>query len=236
MTTKTHIARAALSLIAIASLAGACAQGNDDSLIHDQFTGDDAAVAVQPLATFNAAEGLNFVSPDMAAEWNEEAPGVWRQADGEQRLIIGAEGHRWAVQQLSGELAELRAAGADSSAIAAKEAHLASQRDALAKSDDISTQATCNIALYTGPSSPFTGYTGAAALAQISCQNGTVVFTVETFVCAGTSGCGPVSIQTAIPGPNPGLWGQARSGSGSCYSDVFVSPANVGRASSYTCG
>ena len=234
MITKIRFASTALSLVGIAALAGACAHG--EGAVDEELAGIESPVAVEPLATYNANDGLSFVSPDMAANWHEEAPGVWRRADGEQRLIIGQEGHRWALAQLDRELAELRAADADASLIEAKQAKLAGKRDALAKADGVGTAATCSIGLYTGPSSPFTGLVGGAALAELSCQNGTVIFTVETFVCAGTSGCGSVSRQTAIPTATPALWGQARSGVGSCYSDVFVTPANVGQSSSYTCG
>jgi hypothetical protein len=233
MKKNPHFIRISSVLMGIAFGAG-CAI--DDPGSSEEVAGVESTIEVEPLATLSSA-GLQFASAEIARQWVEEAPGVWRHEDGTRRMILGEEGHRWAVAQLDDELAALNTQDADESLIEAKEAHLAVQRTALDKAgDEIGTEATCNIGLYTGASGPIFGFVGSAALAQLSCQNGTVVFTVESQACTGSTGCGPYSVQTAIPDSTPRLWGSLRSGTGNCFSTVFVSPPGIGQSSNFTCG
>jgi hypothetical protein len=216
------------------SLSAGCALDGQDR--HEELAGVESTYEIAPLATLKGGE-LTFASADIARQWQEEAPGVWRHEDGTRRLIMGQDGHRWVAAQLEDELAALYAGGADESLIETKEAHLAIQREALDKAgDEIGIEATCDIGLYTGASGPIFGFVGGASLAELSCQNGTVVFTVESQVCTGSTGCGAYSVQTAIPDSTPRLWGSLRSGTGSCFASVFVSPPGIGQSSSFTCG
>lgn len=236
MTTHIRFVGIALSFVGITSLVGACAQDGDE-IVQEELSGIESPIELEPVATFDATNGLQFASPDIAVQWREEAPGVWRHETGTQRLIMGEQGHRSAVSLVEAELAELRSAGADNSLIAAKESYLASQRNAVAKAaSEVSPQVSCRIRPYNGPSSPFTGYVGGAALVELVCYGGTVRFTIDTQVCTGTTGCGPVLRQIAYPTSTPGLWGQARSGYGTCYSFVAVSPPGIFEDDYYRCG
>ncbi len=222
-----------------AALMIGCATGDVD--VNEELSGVESSMDVVPLASFSGSEGLRFATDELAREWTQEAAGVWRHMDSDKRLVIGEDGHRWSVAQLESELTAMRKDNADEEAIAAKEADLARYQFSLEKAQekgegDFSTDATCSIGLYTDGSGPLVGFVGSAAVAEISCVNGTVVFTVESLACTGTSGCGPVSVQTAIPDSLPRLWGTARSGFGSCFADVFVSlPAGIGQAANFNC-
>lgn len=102
---------------------------------------------------------------------------------------------------------------------------------------NMSADVTCNIALYSGPSSPFIGQVGGAALAQLSCVNGTVAFTVEAGVCTETTGCGLLYGEMAYPDSTPRLWGTIRTGFGDCDSSVSARPPYVvSQGGTYTCG
>jgi hypothetical protein len=231
---KTSIGMAALMLSGTLFVA-ACDDSNQEA-VEVAFEGDVLGSELAPMATLRPGEGLRFASEEVARAWTQEAPGVWRHQDSTGRLIVGGEGHQWAAERLEIELAGLYEQGAPESELAAREAQLAAHKEVAAQADDkASLAASCDISTYNGPSSPYTGFIGGAALAQISCVNGTVIFTVETQVCTGTSGCGPVSRQTAIPDAFPRIWGTARSGYGSCWSYVYLTPSGIFDSYSYTC-
>ncbi|GAB4520175.1 MAG: hypothetical protein Tsb0020_38800 [Haliangiales bacterium] len=217
------------------SLSVGCAVDGVDGDSHE-LNGELApAGQIEPLATVDA-DGMHFASEEIARQWSQAAPGVWSHSDGT-RLIFGAEGHRWAADELEAELDALYAADASMDVVAAKEAALDQRLAALDKAsgEEIRTEVSCNVAMYTDISSPITGFVGGAALAQISCTNGTVAFTVDSMVCTST-GCSSNS-QTAVPDSIPRIWGVARSGTGNCFSDVFISlPAGFGQAANHTCG
>lgn len=236
---KTYKAMVALVLGSSIMMAG-CDQADEGmeatEAMDYEVQGIEPEVELAPMATFSHADGLRFASEDAARAWTQEGPGVWLHGESNQRLVMGEEGHRWAAEQLQAELDALYASGADDSLIAAHEALLAGAQQAAGKAgEQASLAVSCNIATYNGGSSPFTGYTGGAALAQISCTGGTVVFTVQTQVCTGTYGCGPVNTQTAIPTSTPMLWGTARYGFGTCSSFVSLSPSGIYDSNVYTC-
>lgn len=161
----------------------------------ETFEGVEGYGEIETLMTYDGTHGLQFVSDKVAAEWTEEAPGVYVHKSSSSRLVIEE------VQKSKGE---------------------------------ILPDVDCNIGLYTGPSSPIFGAAGSASLAQLSCTGGTITFTVNAQSCV--NGTCTTSVQSATPGTNPGLWGNARFGSGSCTADVNTIPPGVGRRASFTCG
>ncbi|ACY18692.1 hypothetical protein [Haliangium ochraceum] len=232
---RTKISALSTLLLGIAFSTG-CAVGDADMSMEEEVSALEGMASLAPLATLDR-DGLHFASPELAQQWVEEAPGVWRQVAGSGRLVMGAEGHRSSVMQLEDELAWLRAAGALSAELVSAQARLDAHRAALAKAEDeIGVEVTCDIALYTGPSGPIFGFSGSAALTELACTGGTVTFTVESQACTNSSGCGPYNVQTAVPGSTPALWGSLRSGTGSsCDAFVALSPSNLAQFDIFPC-
>ena len=221
-----------VAVLSSAALGAGCSA--EMSEIDQAIAGEQAMAVIDTTATFSATEGLRFADDAAARGWTAVAPGVWRSASGAKQLIIGAEGHRWAVEQTEAELARLYEKGGDMAAIEHEEALLRMQQNALETAAN-GTQANCDIALYTGPASTLFGVIGGAALAQLSCTNGTLPFTVESQVCTDSTGCGPVHAYTAEPDSTPRLWGSVRSGLGFCESAVLVTPPGVVQSNRYLC-
>lgn len=221
-----------MATLGIAAWSVGCGVEADADVV---MTAESVPAGLEISAIYNAVDGLRFLSPEVASSWSEVTKGVWRSDTGQQ-LIAGEEGHRWAVEQTQAELAELRATNADVVTIEHKESILDMHQRAL-KEPQVGDKASCNIAFYNGPSSPFTGFVGSAGLTQLSCTGGTVTFTVQSQACTNSTGCGPVVTQTAVVGSTPGLWGTARSGTGSsCGSVVSVSPPGVVSSGTFVCG
>ena len=229
---KMHVGMMSVILGTALALTG-CFEAEE--VIDEQIVGMQAESPLPPMASFDS-KGLHFASEEVARAWAEEAPGVWRHQSTEQRLIVGERGHQSAIALLQAELDELNADGADDEAIVGQESILRGLRLAADKArGEQQTEASCNIATYNGGSSPFIGFIGGAALAEISCINGTVVFTVMSQVCTGTTGCSPTNVQTAIPSSVPQLWGTVRSGYGTCSSFVSLSPSGIFDSNVYFC-
>lgn len=234
---KMHTGMMSVILGAAVALTG-CFETDD--AIEVQFEGDEAPIELAPLAIYDATSGLQFASEEVAQEWTEEAPGVWRQRGTGQQLVMGARGHESAVALLRAELDQLRADGAEDGVIQGKQARLADMRAAADKARDLNqTEASCEIGLYNGPSSPITGYVGGAALAELRCFNGSVMFTVNSQVCISTYGssysCTPTHSQTVIVGSTWRTVGTVSSGSGLCSSWVSVSPSGFNASNAYPC-
>jgi hypothetical protein len=181
----------------------------------------------------------------------ETAPGVWVNEDGASRIVVGVEGHQWAIEQAKKDLADLyerSSAQADGEndgdvmeAIKQKEAHLKGLEDtASAMASAVGTTPSalsCNISFYTGASSPFTGAYGAAGLTQVSCSGGCQTFTISAQACTDY-GCSPVGTSSNYVCANPWTFGMAKGGSygASCYATTSISPPGISQSWSGTCG
>jgi len=183
--------------------------------------------------------------------WRETAPGVWESSAQESgsRIVIGAQGHQFAIAQAEKDLsalhdrAALRAGGdpAIASAIRQQEAQLKNLQDAaqaLAQTPGPVTQAvSCNIGFLNGPSSPLTGFFGALAGSQISCTGGCQTFTVQALACTNF-GCTPTVTGSNFVCATPWLFGVAQSGSfgASCAAQTTVTPPGITATSFFPCG
>jgi hypothetical protein len=181
----------------------------------------------------------------------ETAPGVWENEDGASRIVVGVEGHQWAIEQAKKDLAELYerssaqadddSEGAVMEAIKQNEAHLKGLEDtAIAMASAVSatpSALSCNISFYTGPSSPFTGTYGAAGLTQVSCSGGCQTFTISAQACTNY-GCGPVGTSSNYVCANPWTFGMAKGGSygASCSAATSISPPGITSSWSGFCG
>jgi hypothetical protein len=181
----------------------------------------------------------------------ETAPGVWENEDGASRIVVGVEGHQWAIEEAKKDLAELyerSSAQADNDSegtmmevIKQKEAHLKGLEDtaiAIASATGPAPSAvSCNISFYTGPSSPFTGTYGAAGLTQVSCSGGCQTFTISAQACTNY-GCGPVGTSSNYVCANPWTFGMAKGGSygASCFASTSISPPGISQSWSGSCG
>lgn len=164
-------------------------------------------------------------------------------------MIIGAEGHKWAIEQAEKELADLhdRSAllGDNDPAILDAIDKLQEQLEKLDETvqniaaPPVGTpQAlSCNIGFYTGPSSPISGYYGASALAQVSCSGGCQTFTLAAQACTNY-GCSPVYSASRFVCSTPWTYGVSRSGSNgaSCSSAASVSPPGIMSSWNGFCG
>ena len=185
------------------------------------------------------------------AAWKELAPGVWEsgEQEGGNRIIVGAEGHKWAIEQAEKELSELEARSvslaeedpAVNDAMEQLQAQLANLQETANNlaAAPIGTNLTvsCNIGFYTGPSSPVAGYYGAAALAQVSCTGGCQAFTISAQACTNF-GCTPTYSSSRFVCSTPWTYGVTMSGSygASCSSAASVSPPGIMSSWSGFCG
>lgn len=196
------------------------------------------------------AEGDSLsIAPSKA--WKETAPGVWESEaqGGASRIVVGAEGHRSAIEQAEKDLSALydqAALQADAEPAAIEtirqsEAHLKNLKDAaqsLAAVQGIAPLAvSCDISFYTGPSSPVLGTYGAAGLAQVSCSGGCQTFTISAQACTNF-GCGPLSSASNSVCASPWLFGVAKDGTpgASCSSSASVSPPGITSSWTGSCG
>lgn len=197
------------------------------------------------LARTSEGERFSIASPG----WSETAPGIWKSAaqGGAGGIIVGAEGHRSAIEQAEKELAALydRAArqqdDAVTRAIEQKEAHLDNLKDAAravgTTQDDTALAATCNIGFLNGPSSPYMGFIGAFGAAQVSCTGGCQWFTIEAEACTNF-GCTGVYVASNYVCSTPWTYGVATSGSygASCYGAARVTPPGITGYRYFPCG
>lgn len=175
------------------------------------------------------------------ASWRQIAPGVFENdaQEGGSRMIVGAEGHQWAIAQAELELADLNDQQAakrveDPAIVGAIEKvteQIASLKETARNiTGTVGTpQAiSCNIGFYTGPSSSISGYYGASALAQVSCSGGCQTFTISAQACTNF-GCTPVYSSSRFVCGTPWTYGVSRSGSygASCSSAASVSPPGI---------
>jgi len=186
-------------------------------------------------------EALSLV-PDAA--WRQLAPGVFESAaqEGASRIVVGAEGHKWAIEQAEKDLADLRARSASQADVdPAASAAIEQLEEQLVKLEQTAQNIaaapvgtpqalSCDIGFYTGPSSPISGYYGAAALADVACYGGCQTFTISAQACTDY-GCSPVYTSSRFVCATPWTYGVARSGTygASCSSAASVS--SVGTAS-----
>ncbi|MDI3287810.1 hypothetical protein [Polyangium sp. 15x6] len=179
------------------------------------------------------------------AAWKELAPGVWEngEQEGAGRIIAGAEGHKWAIEQAEKELSELQAQAeedpAANDAIERLQAQLANLQETAKNiaAAPASLTVSCNIGFYTGPSSPVSGSYGAAALAQVSCTGGCEMFTISAQACTNF-GCSPVYSSSRFVCSTPWTYGVTQSGTygASCSSAASVSPPGIMSSWSGFCG
>ncbi|MRG98057.1 hypothetical protein [Polyangium spumosum] len=185
------------------------------------------------------------------AAWKELAPGVFENGaeDGGNRIVVGAEGHEWAIEQAEKELSELQARSAAQveedpavdDAIEQLQAQLANLQETAksiaAAPVDTNLTLSCNIGFYTGPSSAVSGYYGAAALAQVACTGGCQTFTIAAQACTNF-GCSPVYSSSRFVCSTPWTYGVTMSGSygASCSSAASVSPPGIMSSWSGFCG
>lgn len=179
----------------------------------------------------------------------ETAPGVW-EGDGASRVVVGVEGHRWAIEEAKKNLADLyeRSAvqedgepdAAVMKAIQQSEAGLKNLEDtaiAIASANaDVPSAVSCNVGFYTGPSSAITGSYGAAALTQVSCSGGCQTFTISAQACTDY-GCGPVGSSSNYVCASQWTFGMAKNGTpgASCSATTTISPG-VTSSWSGSCG
>jgi hypothetical protein len=183
----------------------------------------------------------------------ETAPGVWENEneDGASRIVVGVEGHTWAIEQAKKDLAELyerssaqQDADPDAAvmkAIQQNEAHLKNLEEtatAMASATANTPSAvSCNISFYTGPSSPITGSYGAAGLTQVSCSGGCQTFTISAQACTNY-GCSPVGTSSSLVCASPWTFGMAKGGTygAACSAASSISPPGITSSWSGTCG
>jgi hypothetical protein len=189
--------------------------------------------------------GESAVSLVEGSDWHVVAPGVWEipSADGTtQRVAAGEDGHRWLVEQADAELEGLyaqRDAGEVKPELDQKIATAETMRKSAEQSMNSavagpSPQAvSCNISLYTGPSSPVTSppIAGAAALGQIVCGGGCMTFTVTSQACCNGYCSGLSAFSRTVCG-TPWTAGTIVSGYGLGYASVNMNPPNITQSSS----
>jgi hypothetical protein len=184
------------------------------------------------------SEALSLV-PNVA--WRELAPGVFENEaqEGGNRIIVGADGHKWAIAQAEKELADLNEQSAvngdeDPAILGAIEkvneqiVNLEETARNIAGPVGTPQAVSCNIGFYTGPSSPITGYYGASALAQVSCTGGCQTFTIAAQSCTNF-GCTPVYASSRFVCATAWTYGVSRSGTygASCSSAASISPPGI---------
>jgi hypothetical protein len=246
------------TVIALGALATGCmasgepdlaAGGAEESIIDE--TGELSIPAQGGMHLERTAEG-DALSPAGAAAMKEIAPGVWESepGDGASRIVVGVEGHRWAIEQAKKDLEGLyerssaqRDSEADADlmdAIKQNEAHLETLKDAAAMASapvNALAAASCDIGFYTGPSSPITGFYGAAGLTQVVCYGGCQTFTISAQACTNY-GCGPVGSSSSFVCSSPWTFGMAKGGTygASCAAATSISPPGLTASWSGSCG
>lgn len=221
------------------------AEGAEVVVIDERGAVSLPAQAEVRLTRTSAGETFSIASPG----WSETAPGIWSSAaQGDAGgIIVGAEGHRSAIERAEKELAALhdRAARqqdeAVTRAIAQKEAYLDTLKgtaQAIGTTEDGTALVTsCNIGFLNGPSSPYMGFIGAFGAAQVSCTGGCQWVTIEAEACTNF-GCTGVYAASNYVCSTPWTYGVATSGSygASCYGAARVSPFGITGYRYFPCG
>lgn len=241
--------------VALALMAGCVASQEPDSTIDtakEVLVDENGAMPIlaqSEIQLERTAEGETLALAPNAA-WKELAPGVFENdaEEGANRIVIGAEGHKWAIEQAETELSNLREQSElqtddDQATIEAMKqievqiANLQKTAQNIAATPGTPQAISCNIGFYTGPSSPIAGYYGAAALAQVSCTGGCQTFTVSTQACTNF-GCTPVYASSRFVCSTPWTYGVSKSGSygASCSSAASVSPPGIMSSWNGFCG
>jgi hypothetical protein len=236
-----------------ALMAGCVASSEPDSAIDsaEEALVDESgalSIAVQSevrLERANDGESLSLV-PNAA--WKQIAPGVFESdaQQGASRIVLGAEGHDWAIAQAEKELSGLRARASNAEEDLAASDAMQQLEEQLAKLKETAQNIaagpapqalSCNIGFYTGPSSPYTGSYGAAALAEVSCSGGCQTFTISAQACTNF-GCSPVYSSSRFVCSTPWSYGVAKGGSygASCSSAASVSPPGITSSWNGFCG
>jgi hypothetical protein len=215
-----------LSLFACSALVVGCAASSEDNTMAIDELGASSFQSESAIRMDRTSEGtsMSFVG----GNWTQAEPGIFQS--GEQRLVVGLEGHRAAIAQGEKNLQALQQSGASESMLQQSESSLNLLKNAAAnlKDSDPSTQATCNIGFILGPSSPFTGIVGAIAATQISCSIGVQTFTVQTQACTNF-GCSAVFTGTNTVGTVPWTFGVVRTGTAgaACAAAALVTPPSL---------
>jgi hypothetical protein len=167
------------------------------------------------------------------------APGVWEIETEEglvQQLIMGDEGQRWLIAELTEQLEDLRGR-VDSEAghedalleqIAAVEEAIATAKSSvtdLAQPGSVLAP-SCSHGLYAGPSGPVWGVPGATAFVQSSCSGGCATVTVRSQACCNGA-CTPLSIASNTVCSSLSTTGVIRQGSGSGWAQASMNPVVV---------
>lgn len=245
-----------LGLSGLVATVPGCASENEADIVSndavDAIVDDNDALAIPAqdevrLERTGDSDALALV-PN--ASWREVAPGVFENEaqEGGNRIIVGAEGHKWAIAQAEKELDEL------TDQLAVKEQddpvllgkidkvneQLANLRDTahnIAAPVGTPQAISCNISFYTGPSSPISGYYGASALAQVSCSGGCQTFTIAAQACTNF-GCTPVYSSSRYICSTAWTYGVSRSGTygASCSSAASISPPGITSSWNGFCG
>ncbi len=238
--------------VAVALMAGCMGspepESNIDS-VEEALIDDNGAMPVDMQSEIQVTRQTDDEALAMVpnADWKEIAPGVFEGGaeEGASRIVVGVEGHKWAIDQAEKEIVNLREqsgaqADQDPAVMEAMKqlAGLKNTAQNIAAPPVGTPQAvSCNIGFYTGPSSSITGYYGASALAQVSCSSGCQTFSISTKACTNF-GCTPVYSSSRFVCATPWTYGVSRSGSygASCSSSATVSPPGITSSWNGFCG
>ena len=238
--------------VAVALMAGCMGspepESNIDS-VEEAIVDENGAMPVETQSEIQVTRQTDDEAFAMVpnAAMKEIAPGVFESNadEGANRIVVGVEGHKWAIDQAEKEIVNLRArsgaqADEDPAVIEAMKqlAGLKNTAQSIAATPVGTPQAvSCNIGFYTGPSSSITGYYGASALAQVSCSIGCQTFSISTRACTNY-GCTPVYSSSRFVCATPWTYGVSRSGSygASCSSSASVSPPGITSSWNGFCG
>lgn len=245
-----------LSLIACSAMAVGCMASPESEptpatdSVEGAIINESEAMSIPMQSNIRLEGSGDALSLAPGAGWKELAPGVWESGEegDARRIVVGAEGHRWAIEQTEKELAGLYErdalqADGDPAAldvIKQKETQLKTLNDAaqaiVAPKVETPQALSCNIGFYTGPSSPLTGYFGAAAYTEVSCSGGCQVFTIQAQACTNY-GCYSNFASNYVCSS---LWGFGVAQSGTygayCSSTTSISPPGVSQSWSGPCG
>lgn len=219
----------------------------EEALVDETTT---VSIPAQGEVRFERAGDSDALSLVPNAAWREVAPGVFENEaeEGGSRILMGAEGHQWAIDQAEKELADLDARRASNGqdepgildAIEKVTEQLANLRETAQniKAPGGTPQAiSCNIGFYNGPSSSISGFYGASALVQFSCSGGCQTFSASTQACTNF-GCTPVYSSSRTVCSTPWTFGVSKSGSygANCSSFSQTSPPVINRSWYGFCG
>jgi hypothetical protein len=240
---------------AVASMAGCMGSSEPEPTVNstEEAIVDESGTLSIPvqneLQLERATNGEAFTIVPNAA-FKEVAPGVFEGAaeEGASRILVGAEGHKWAIEQAEKDLTDLRARnvmGADEDSatleamkqLEAQIANLEKTMQNIAAPVGTPQAVSCNIGFYTGPSSSIAGFYGATGLAQVSCSGGCQTFTIQAQACTNL-GCSPVYASSRSVCSTPWAYGVSRSGTygASCSAAASVSPPGIMSSWNGFCG